>query len=127
MWVDVNDPSLTLTGRIIGDADGLDLNYSSFIVAIEDNAVISEPISGPMSMSYSIPIGKYLDADTESFELSIAGWFIWNSRGDASTTILEVSNVDVSGGFTIQYDEDPVCSISGNQNLQEDGGGLVLP
>ena len=63
MWVDVNDPSLTL-GRIIGDADGLDLNYSSFIVAIEDNAVISEPISGPMSMSYSIPIGKYLDADT---------------------------------------------------------------
>ena len=108
MWVDVNDPSLTLTGRIIGDADGLDLNYSSFIVAIEDNAVISEPISGPMSMSYSIPIGKYLDADTESFELSIAGWFIWNSRGDASTTILEVSNVDVSGGFTIQYDEDPV-------------------
>ena len=80
-----------------------------------------------MSMSYSIPIGKYLDADTESFELSIAGWFIWNSRGDASTTILEVSNVDVSGGFTIQYDEDPVCSISGNQNLQEDGGGLVLP
>ena len=64
-WVDVNDPSLTLTGRIIGDADGLDLNYSSFMVAIEDNAVISEPISGPMSMSYSIPIGKYLDADTE--------------------------------------------------------------
>lgn len=127
VWVDVNDPSLTLTGRIIGDADGLDLNYSSFIVAIEDNAVISEPISGPMSMSYSIPIGKYLDADTESFELSIAGWFIWNSRGDASTTILEVSNLDVSGGFTIQYDEDPVCSISGNQNLQEDGGGLVLP
>ena len=40
VWVDVNDPSLTLTGRIIGDADGLDLNYSSFIVAIEDNAVI---------------------------------------------------------------------------------------
>ena len=60
VWVDVNDPSFTLTGRIIGDADGLDLNYSSFIVAIEDNAVISEPISGPMSMSYSIPIENIL-------------------------------------------------------------------
>ena len=41
--------------------------------------------------------------------------------------ILEVSNIDISGGYTIQYDEDPICSISGNQQLDEDGGGLVLP
>jgi len=127
VWVDVNDPSLSLTGRMIGNADGLDQNYSRFIVAIEDRAIISETISGSQTLSYSIPIGKYLNPESTSFELSIAGWFIWNSQGDASSMILEVSNVDISGGYTIQYDEDPVCSISGNQQLDEDGGGLVLP
>lgn len=127
VWVDVNDPSLSLTGRMIGDADGLDQNYSRFIVAIEDRAIISETISGSQTLSYSIPIGKYLNPESASFELSIAGWFIWNSQGDASSMILEVSNVDISGGYTIQYDEDPICSISGNQQLDEDGGGLVLP
>lgn len=127
VWVDVNDPSLSLTGRMIGNADGLDQNYSRFIVAIEDRAIISETISGSQTLSYSIPIGKYLNPDSASFELSIAGWFIWNSQGDASSMILEVSNVDISGGYTIQYDEDPICSISGNQQLDEDGGGLVLP
>lgn len=127
VWVDVNDPSLSLTGRMIGNADGLDQNYSRFIVAIEDRAIISETISGSQTLSYSIPIGKYLNPESVSFELSIAGWFIWNSQGDASSMILEVSNVDISGGYTIQYDEDPICSISGNQQLDEDGGGLVLP
>lgn len=127
VWVDVNDPSLSLTGRMIGNADGLDQNYSRFIVAIEDRAIISETISGNQTLSYSIPIGKYLNPESASFELSIAGWFIWNSQGDASSMILEVSNVDISGGYTIQYDEDPICSISGNQQLDEDGGGLVLP
>lgn len=127
IWVDVNDPSLSLTGRMIGNADGLDQNYSRFIVAIEDRAIISETISGSQTLSYSIPIGKYLNPESASFELSIAGWFIWNSQGDASSMILEVSNVDISGGYTIQYDEDPICSISGNQQLDEDGGGLVLP
>ena len=127
VWVDVNDPSLSLTGRMIGNADGLDQNYSRFIVAIEDRAIISETISGSQTLSYSIPIGKYLNPESASFELSIAGWFIWNSQGDASSMILEVSNVDISGGYTIQYDEDPICSISGNQQLDEDGGGLVLP
>ena len=127
VWVDVNDPSLSLTGRMIGNADGLDQNYSRFIVAIEDRAIISETISGSQTLSYSIPIGKYLNPESTSFELSIAGWFIWNSQGDASSMILEVSNVDISGGYTIQYDEDPICSISGNQQLDEDGGGLVLP
>lgn len=127
VWVDVNDPSLSLTGRMIGNADGLDQNYSRFIVAIEDRAIISETISGSQTLSYSIPIGKYLNPELASFELSIAGWFIWNSQGDASSMILEVSNVDISGGYTIQYDEDPICSISGNQQLDEDGGGLVLP
>lgn len=127
IWVDVNDPSLSLTGRMIGDADGLDQNYSRFIVAIEDRAVISETISGSQSFSFSIPIGKYLDTESQRFELSLAGWFIWNSQGNASSMIIEVSNIDISGGFTIQYDEDPVCSITGNQQLDEDGGGLVLP
>ena len=127
VWVDVNDPSLSLTGRMIGNADGLDQNYSRFIVAIEDRAIISETISGSQTLSYSIPIGKYLNPESASFELSIAGWFIWNSQGEASSMILEVSNVDISGGYTIQYDEDPICSISGNQQLDEDGGGLVLP
>ena len=127
IWVDVNDPSLSLTGRMIGNADGLDQNYSRFIVAIEDRAIISETISGSQTLSYSIPIGKYLNPESANFELSIAGWFIWNSQGDASSMILEVSNVDISGGYTIQYDEDPICSISGNQQLDEDGGGLVLP
>ena len=36
-------------------------------------------------------------------------------------------NLEVIGAYSIEYDEDPVCSLIGSHDLQEDGGGLILP
>ena len=33
----------------------------------------------------------------------------------------------LSGGFSVEYDEDPVCQNVGDQHLTEDAGGIVLP
>ncbi len=33
----------------------------------------------------------------------------------------------LSGGFSLEYDEDPVCPNVGGQHLTEDAGGIVLP
>ena len=54
-------------------------------------------------------------------------WFTWDSDGSASTTALEVNSIDVSGGFDIFYDEDPICQLVGDQQLSEDGGGIFVP
>jgi hypothetical protein len=40
---------------------------------------------------------------------------------------LEVNSIDVSGGYDIFYDEDPVCQLVGDQQLSEDGGGIFVP
>ena len=125
-WVDVNDPSLRLDGRVFGSNDGIDDEYSRWLVFVNDQVVSNEPMSLG-AFTHEWPIGAYLRPGTTSFTVDLRAWFTWDSDGTASHTALEFTNVDVTGGYAIEWDEDPVCEAIGDQQLSEDNGGIILP
>jgi len=126
IWADVNDPSLTISGRVFGTNDGIDPTYSRWLVFVNDELVSNEPMSLG-TFTHSWPIGQFMIPDTTSYTVSVKAWFTWDSLGNASHTALELSSLSVNGGFAIEWDEDPVCEGLGDQELTEDGGGMILP
>src|SRR6056300_93214 len=126
VWVDVNDPSLRLSGRIFGNNDGIDANYSRWLLFVNGEVVSNEAMEIG-SFVHEWPIGAYLNSESDSLEVSVRAWFTWDSSGEESTTALEFSTITVSGGFGIEWNEDPVCEPLGDQTLTEDNGGIILP
>jgi hypothetical protein len=126
VWVDVNDPSLSVAGRVFGSNAGIDADYSRWLVFVNDELVSNEPMALG-TFTHEWPIGGYLQPGSTSLTVSIRAWFTWDSDGAASHTALELTQVDVSGGYAIQYDEDPSCEGVGDQVLSEDNGGIILP
>jgi hypothetical protein len=124
--VDINDPTLSLAGRIYGDGSGINGNLSRWTISVDGTTVANLPVSvGEFNLQ--IPIGAYLTPEQTELSIMIKSWFTWDSDGSASTTALEVNSIDVSGGYDIFYDEDPACQLVGDQQLSEDGGGIFVP
>lgn len=124
--VDINDPTLSLAGRIYGDGSGIDGNYSRWTISVGGATVANLPVSVG-EFNHQIPIGAYMSPGQTELSIMVKTWFTWDSDGSASTTALEVNSIDVSGGYDIFYDEDPVCQLVGDQQLSEDGGGIFVP
>ena len=124
--VDINDPTLSLAGRIYGDGSGIDGNYSRWTISVGGATVANLPVSVG-EFNHQIPIGAYMNPGQTELSIMVKSWFTWDSDGSASTTALEVNSIDVSGGYDIFYDEDPVCQLIGDQQLSEDGGGIFVP
>ena len=124
--MDVNDPTLSLTGRVFGNNDGLNASLSRWLVFVNDELVSNQPMSLG-SFTHAWPIGEHLEPGATSVEVLVKAWFTWDSDGSASESALEITSIGVSGGFDIEWDEDPVCQNPGDQRLVEDGGGLILP
>ncbi|MEJ6562671.1 MAG: CARDB domain-containing protein [Euryarchaeota archaeon] len=125
--VDVNDPTLTLNGRIFGDLDGLDPTYSRWLLFVNDELVTNQPVELSPSLSLSFPIGAHLHDPADPLQVQLKTWFTWDSQGTASTTAFEVSSISITGGYSVAWDEDPTCIEVGDQSLIEDGGGRILP
>lgn len=124
--VDINDPTLSLAGRIYGDGSGINGNLSRWTISVDGTTVANLPVSvGEFNLQ--IPIGAYMTPEQTEISIMIKSWFTWDSDGSSSTTALEVNSIDVSGGYDIFYDEDPVCQLVGDQQLSEDGGGIFVP
>ena len=124
--VDINDPTLSLAGRIYGDGSGIDGNYSRWTISVGGATVANLPVSVG-EFNHQIPIGAYMNPGQTELSIMVKSWFTWDSDGSASTTALEVNSIEVSGGYDIFYDEDPVCQLVGDQQLSEDGGGIFVP
>jgi hypothetical protein len=126
VWVDVNDPSLSLTGRVFGSNDGIDPAYSRWLVFVNDEVVSNEAMTVG-TFTHEWPIGAYLQPGSDRVTVAIKAWFTWDSDGTESTTALEINSFSLSGGYAIAWDEDPVCDRVGDQHLSEDNGGIILP
>ncbi len=124
--VDINDPMLTIHGRIYGDASGINATLSRWTISVNDITVANLPVELGQ-FSHQIPIGHTFLTESTNVDVSIKTWFTWDSDGSASTTALEINSIDIDGGYDILYDEDPVCQLVGDQYLTEDGGGLFVP
>ena len=124
--VDVNDPTMSISGRVFGNNLGLNASLSRWLVYVNDEAVSNQPMTLG-SFTHAWPVGQYLEAGTNEIDVEIKAWFTWESDGSASETVFEVTSVDISGGYEIDWDEDPVCQHPGDQTLTEDSGGIILP
>lgn len=124
--VDINDPTLSIAGRIYGDGSGIDGNYSRWTISVGGATVANLPVSVG-EFNHQIPIGAYMSPGQTELSIMVKTWFTWDSDGSASTTALEVNSIDISGGYDIFYDEDPICQLVGDQQLSEDGGGIFVP
>lgn len=126
LWVDINDPSLSMSGRVFGTNDGIDPAYSRWLLFVNDELVSNEPMTSG-SFSHEWPVGGYMTPGDTSLSVELRAWFTWDSEGNESHTALEVNSMSVSGGYAIQWDENPICQEIGSQTLVEDGGGIILP
>ena len=127
LTVDVNDPTLTLIGRIHGDVEGLLESSSRWAAYVNGVVVANEPVTTLGSFQFDLPVGHAMAEAEDHVEVRLGSVFTWDADGSASSIAVEFTEVRLSGGYSIEYDEDPVCQNVGDQHLTEDAGGIVLP
>ena len=125
--LDYNDPKLSLTGKIFGSIDGLATDYSRWKVFINNQEATFQSIEQLGNFTINLSIGQYMNSGVNDLSVKIQAWFNWDSNGQSSTTLLEISSMSISGGFDVQWDEDPVCQSIAPQYFAEDGPGLLIP
>jgi len=125
--LDYNDPTLSLTGKIFGSIDGLATDYSRWKVFINNQEATFQSIDQLGNFTINLSIGQYMNSGVNDLTVKIQAWFNWDSNGQSSTTLLEISSMSISGGFDVQWDEDPVCQSIAPQYFVEDGPGLLIP
>ena len=125
--LDYNDPRLIIDGRVFGSLDGLATQYSRWKVFVNGQEAAYQLIDELANFNLDVPIGQYLDAGITDLTVKIQSWFNWDSTGSASSTLLEINTIQVSGGFSVEWDENPVCQTIGPQYFNEDGIGVLIP
>ena len=126
-WIDINDPKLNVQGSIMGDSSAMVANATRWTVVVNGQTVANNDGAAIGSFDLQIPIGHVLDSSDSELEIKIKAWYNWGNDGAPSTLSLRIDSIEVTGAYSIEYDEDPVCSLIGSHYLQEDGGGLILP
>ena len=125
--LDYNDPTLVIDGRVFGSLDGLATDYSRWKVFVNGEEASYQLINQLTTFSVNVSIGQFLDSGINDLTIKLQAWFNWDSSGNQSTTLLEITSMAVSGGFEVEWDEDPVCQTIGPQYFVEDGLGILIP
>ena len=123
--VDINDPHLTVSGRVSGGLSGLS-EESSYIRFAVGNLLVHTEEMDSGEFAISIPIGHALPEEDGVLEVGVATRFQWSSNGTAESTIIHIGSMSISGGFSIEWDRDPSCEEIGDISLVEDGGGQII-
>ena len=124
--VDVNDPTLVISGEIHGEFDDLVGELSQLRVAIGPNLAVEYVIQGgPFNLI--VPVGKFLPEDHGDLELGLGVRFQWSSDGTPETANVLIHRMAIDGGFTVDIDQSPVCQNPASVELIEDEGGISIP
>ena len=124
--VDVNDPHLVVEGWTSGSTAGLASFGSNILFAVGSELVNSTPIT-PGPFSISVPIGHALPSLNEAHDIAVGARFQWSSNGEAETTVVHITSMSIVGGFHLEWDLSVTCSPLVNIEMDEDGGGLLIP
>ena len=124
--IDINDPTLNFDWQIAQSLDGL-ANMSWLEVKVSGVEVYRQNLTELGSYSQVIPVGEHLPSDDSSVDVSFAIVFSWASDGQPVTTVVQVDSMMISGGYALEWDEDPECMAIGDLELLEDGVGRLMP
>jgi hypothetical protein len=125
--LDINDPTLHISINIHGDVDSIIPNGSRVQVSMQNELVHRFDISTLGTYSHSVSIGDILPADGESLILHLASAFTWDDGGDAKDLVVEVTGLEIDGGYSLSWDETPDCDFIADFELTEDGSGRIFP
>ncbi len=125
--LDVNDPSMIFDWQIGESLDGIDQSSSWLEAKVRGQEVFRADLDSIGSENVVVPIGEHLPTDTTNFEISFGIVFAWSSDGQPSSTVVQVDSMKITGGYSIEWDEDPNCLTIGDVNLFEDGVGRLIP
>ena len=125
--VDINDPSLVFSWQIGESLEGINSSTSWLEVRIDGVQVFSADLISLSSSSEIVPLGKFLPKDSDSMTLSYGIVFSWESDGQPATTVVQVDSMQITGGYSLEWDEDPECTPIGDVELLEDGVGSLVP
>ena len=126
-WIDINDPHIRVTGNISGDISSMNTTTTRWTIVVNGQTVANNDGTSLGNFDYQIPIGDVLDSTDTELEIKIKSWYSWENDGSQSSLNLAINNIEIIGAYSIEYDEDPHCQLIGSHDLQEDGGGLILP
>ena len=126
-WIDINDPHIRVTGSISGDISSMNTTTTRWTIVVNGQTVANNNGTAVGNFDYQIPIGDVLNLSDTELEIKIKSWYSWENDGSESSLNLAINNIEVIGAYSIEYDEDPHCQLIGSHDLQEDGGGLILP
>ncbi|MGB1589050.1 MAG: CARDB domain-containing protein [Candidatus Poseidoniaceae archaeon] len=126
-WVDINDPHINVNGSISGDISAMNSTTTRWTIVVNGKTVANYNGTQIGTFDYQIPIGDVLSSSDTEIEVKIKSWYSWENDGSESRVSLTINSIEIIGAYSIEYDEDPHCQMIGSHDLQEDGGGMILP
>ncbi len=123
--VDLNDPTLHISGSVIGQVNSMVPEFAKLRIAMNGEEITSVNITeGPFSVS--VPVGHLLPPGGGAIEIGLSARFHWSSDGSAEDIVIQTEDVNIDGGFFIEWDRNPTCDGQTDQIFEEDGGGRLL-
>ncbi len=129
LMVDINDPTLTIAGEIIGDVHSMAPDFAKLRVAMNGQEVTSHDITyytNDTPFILSATVGHLLTPGGGDIEIGLSARFHWSSDGSSEDIVIQIEEMDITGGFLIEWDRDPVCEGQTDQVFEEDGNGRLL-
>lgn len=125
--VDFNDPTLTVDWMVSGDHVGLNNSASWVQLTLEGKLVFKQYLLANGNFSQTLEVGEYLPADGDDLDLVFAVVYTWESNGSIGDALVQIEGVSISGGFHVEWDENPICTANEDLQMTEDGGGRLIP
>lgn len=125
-WIDINDPHIQVKGSISGDYLSM-TSYTRWTIVVNGITVANNDAASIGNFDIQASIGHTLNPNDTTLDVEIKAWYNWGNNGSAASMILQLTQIKFVGAYSIEYDEDPVCSMIGSHDLQEDGGGMLIP
>tara|TARA_B000000532_G_scaffold58896_1_gene46196 strand:+ start:3039 stop:5501 length:2463 start_codon:yes stop_codon:yes gene_type:complete len=123
--VDINNPTLTIQGQILGEIHSMVNAFSKLRIAMNGEEIAAINISEG-GFNHSVPVGHLLSVGGGQIEVGLSARFHWSSTGESETIVVQVEEMNIVGGYLIEWDRDPQCEAQSDQYFDEDGGGRLL-
>jgi len=126
LLIDINDPTFTLQGEIVGEINSMVSDFAKLRVAMNGQEIASQSIISNGSFTMDVPVGHLLSAQGGDIDIGLSTRFHWSSNGGSESIVVQVEHMGIGGGYYIEWDRDPVCEGQSDQFFDEDGGGRLL-
>ena len=123
--IDINNPTLTIQGQVLGEIHSMVSAFSKLRIAMNGEEIAAINISEG-AFNHSVPVGHLLSPGGGQIEVGLSARFHWSSSGESETIVVQVEEMNVIGGYLIEWDRDPQCEALSDQYFDEDGGGQLL-